>query len=145
MLSSYSQAYSGLLYQWSLLPQYSSVNVFIILDGIVIIIILVVTLIDTKSGTNRKVAARAVHPIKATATAVPPTIPSKDHTHCFVYCYISSHVCLYLFDKLLPMFSGSESRSSGKTRVGINGTAFIHICSLLVQFCYFSLNLSSNK
>lgn len=51
----------------------------------------------------RKATTGAIQPIKATATATPPTVPSKAYT--FAFLLTGGHLCFMCFDNLYPMFN----------------------------------------
>ncbi|KAK3042650.1 hypothetical protein RJ639_000902 [Escallonia herrerae] len=69
------------------------------------------------SNSYRKSSAWSIQPIQATATAVPPTVQSKNCSFTFGASFTSKWIHADKFS----VFLGLESRSSGKTKVGING------------------------
>ena len=86
----------------------------------------------------RTCSVRSVQPVKATATEIPPTVPSMNANYTnYLYfkflCDVLVILCLLVV--LTFMFICLGSRTGGKARIGINGMfSYEYCCCVLFWF-----------
>ena len=89
----------------------------------------------------RTCSVRSVQPVKATATEIPPTVPSMNANYTnYLYfeflCDVLVILCLLVV--LTFMFICLGSRTGGKARIGINGM-FSYECCCCVLFWFLEI------